>query len=136
MGNGALAKLARLVDESTLVRVKLCRLIEEGIGTERVEKEAMRWQKGDLNYAGQISKAEAKEKRTQDGRGPFKAKKMGVKGGDNLRDERKVLELMALRVKHVKERENENRHLYKVERKRLRIQLSLRSMRTTRTKWN
>ena len=55
MDNRQINKLARMVDKVTLSRVMLCRLRENGVGLDCIEREAKKWDLGEINAVGNWS---------------------------------------------------------------------------------
>ena len=53
--NRQINKLARMVDKVTLSRVMLCRMRENGVGLDCIEREVKKWDLGELNAVGNWS---------------------------------------------------------------------------------
>ena len=59
---GRLSQLAKLVDTSAILRMKLVELESLGVGTQSVESEAKRWLENENNSLGKVDEAEGKAK--------------------------------------------------------------------------
>ena len=136
---GHLAQLAKLVDVTTGLRIKLCSLLKEGVGTNSVELEAKRWRLQEENALGgsSLSGGEAEEVHVEqvattaagepdpgdsvprNSRGR-KGRIKGDKLKDVVRDQEKVRSLMGTRIEQIKRKEKEARMLYKQEKDKVR----------------